>query len=227
MKYSRLAALMTAALCCLSLSGCGKNNKSAASSFDPASVGESGVGEVIVPPTEDEEASLGSYRYSSGGLKLYYSEEEYPTELILALEKLFSTYADRDFDTYTDCLYPSYAESMETFLQKDYQYDLNTSFTKRCDSLEEDMGGKYKLTRIKVEVPDEDYTEDFFNQLDDICGEDYKNKVTDEVDKLYNIRLFIMVQTEGSDTEQLFFKDTENGMGMVVAEKDGKYYAFC
>ena len=223
MRFRRCAAALTAVLCCMSVWSCSSKAETPSS----AVIHEDGAGDVIEPAEDDPEYNLGSYRISAGGVKLYYEEENYPTALLLYLEKLFGTYAARDYDTYRSCIWPGYVEAMEEYLPKEFDYDLATSFNNRCDSLEVDMGGSYKLTRIKAEVPEENFSDAFFTQLAPICGDDFGEKVKGEADNIYCVQLYIMVKNETDTDDQLFFKNTENGMGIVVVEKDGKYYAFC
>ena len=223
MKYRRLAAALTAALCCAGLFGCSSTKADTSSVV----IHEDGAGDLVEPAEDDPEYSLGSYRCSAGGVKLYYDEETYPTSLMLYFEKLFGTYADRDYDTYRSCIWPAYVEAMDEYLPKEFDYDLTTSFEQRCDTLQVEMGGSYRLTRIKADVPEEDFSDEFFSQLSPICGDDFGEKVKEEADNLYCVQLYIMVMNETDTTDQLFFKNTEKGMGIVVAEKDGQYYAFC
>ena len=223
MIYRRLTAALTAAVCCAGLWSCGAKTGTESSSMV---ILEDGAGELVQPAEDDPEYALGAYRCSPSGVKLYFNEEEYPASLLLYLEKLFGTYPARDYDTYLTCIHPTYIESMEEYLPKEFDYDLKTSFTNRCDSLDEQMGGSYSLTRVKADVPEEDFSDDFFEQISHICGEDYGKKIKEDSDNVYCIQLYVMV-TGSAEGEQLFFKNTENGMGIVVVEKDGQYYAFC
>ena len=224
MRYRRLAAALAAAVCCAGLCSCSSVKTEPESSA--IIIHEDGAGDLMQPAEDDPEYNLGAYRCSASGVKLYYNEEEYPTALLLYLEKLFSSYPAKDYDTYLTCIHPTYVEAMEEYLPKEFEYDLKTSFTNRCDSLDEQMGGSYSLTRIKAEIPTEDFRDEFFSQLAPICGDDYGKKIREDSDNVYCIQLYVMV-TGAEESEQLFFKNTENGMGIVVVEKDGQYYAFC
>ena len=161
---------------------------------------ENGVGDIITPAEDDEDADLGSYRESSSGIKLYYNDEDVPTELMLALEKYFTSYSKHDYETYLTCLYPGYKENMEAYLQRDYQYGLDTSFETQCANLENNMGGSYKITRIRAvpvgtidEFTPEEYLDetvdteaeikDFFSTYDSIFEKDYYSEVMSAVDK--------------------------------------------
>ena len=81
---------VTVLLCCL-FTACSDNDKSES---EIPSVAEGEAGEVITPDEDDDEYGLGEYRYSSGGTKLYYDENEYSTELMLTLEKYFKSFEE-------------------------------------------------------------------------------------------------------------------------------------
>lgn len=229
MRYRRIAAALAAAVLCTGLCSCSGTNKDEPSAASEIVVNADGVGDLIEPPEDDPEYNLGTYRYSASGVKLYYEEENYPTDLLLFIEKLFSTYPARDYDTYRSCIHPTYVESMEEYLPKEFDYDLNTSFTNRCDTLNVQMGGSYRITRIRATVPmDGDFSDAFFDQLTPICGEGYGAKIREDSDKVYCVQLDIMVQTDEEGAgEQIFFNNSDKGMGIVIVRKDGQYYAFC
>ena len=110
------------------------------------------VGKDIISPEEGaEDSGLGTYRVSSSGVKLYYDETVFPAELMLTLEKYFTSFPSADYATYSRCVFPSYITEMESFLKNNYNYDLKTSFSKQCSSLADKMKGDYRITRIKLE----------------------------------------------------------------------------
>ena len=47
--------------------------------------------DIIVPDEGAEDSGLGTYRVSSSGIKLYYDETVFPEELMLTLEKYFTS----------------------------------------------------------------------------------------------------------------------------------------
>ena len=182
--------------------------------------------DVIVPEDGAEDVGLGSYRLSSSGIKLYYDETIFPDELVLTLEKYFTSFPPADYPTYIKCVFPSYITEMEKYLKENYQYDLKTSFSKRCASLAEQMSGDYRITRIKLEeapVYDEtkDNLETYFSGAGEIFGKDYYSQVKEESDDIIDACFFIMAE-DSYGKEQLLVADYE----IVFAVKDGKYYTF-
>ena len=95
---------VTLLLCCL-FTACSDNDKSESISSEIPSVAEGEAGELITPDEDSDEYSLGEYRYSSDGTKLYYNESEYSTELILTLEKYFKSFEENNYEIIGDMLY--------------------------------------------------------------------------------------------------------------------------
>lgn len=211
---------VTLLLCCL-FTACSDNDKSESISSEIPSVAEGEAGELITPDEDSDEYSLGEYRYSSDGTKLYYNESEYSTELMLTLEKYFKSFEENNYENYKSCLYPSYIDEMNGYLKENYDYDLETSFKNQRESLSEKMGGDFKVTRIKVEKTESDSVESYFEPLDETFGKDYYDEIKDGVDNLYYIKFYVMAENS-EDTESLLV----GGFEIVFAEKDGKYYTF-
>ena len=206
----------------------GKDDKSSTeetSSSAPVDVPENGVGEIIEPDADSQEADLGSYRYSSSGVKLYYDEAEYPTELVLSLERYFTSFEKKDFEVYKQCVYPKYIDEMNVFLERDFGYDIETSFNTQCDNLSANMGGEFTITRVKAEKPE---TEDidaeikeYFDMLGESFQKDFYKEVTDDVEDIHFMTFYIMARdTDGNESMLV------SGFDIVFVEKDGKYYTF-
>ena len=182
--------------------------------------------DVIVPEEGAIDVGLGSYRVSSSGIKLYYDETVFPEELLLTLEKYFTSFPSADYATYSRCVFPSYITEMEIFLNKNYEYDLKTSFANRCSSLAEQMKGDYRITRIKLEeapVYEEgkDNLETYFSSLDEVFEKDYYSQVKEESDQLIDACFYVMGE-DPYGKEQMLVAESE----IVFAVKDGKYYTF-
>lgn len=247
MKLTRLAA--AAAMCLLACASCGKKDKNVSISVDEnqsgssaENIAEGSVGELITPEEGSAEYDLGSYRKSSSGIKLYY-EEDVPTDLVLALEKYFTCFQERDFDTYKTLLYPDYASRYESYLESEYQYDLENSFELNCNGIRktmvqeitgeydpEDTGysGDFTITRIRVENPElaeeetvEDLTSEFFGYLDEIFDMDYYSYVSEDSDAVDYVTFYIIAEGEDEEEHRII-----SGFDIVFAEKDGKYYTF-
>ncbi|MCR4890362.1 MAG: hypothetical protein K5979_14495 [Ruminococcus sp.] len=173
MRYTKFAAAALAAVCLFSCVSCNKGSKisvdeNAASSS--GKVDEYGVGELVEPAEDSEEYQLGSYRVSSSGVKLYF-DDDVPEKLMVDLEEYFTSIQNSDFEAYKKTVYPDYAERFDEYLQKEYSYDLSTSFEHSHERLAtimknevEEHGdesvdktaitGDFKITRIKAEHPD-------------------------------------------------------------------------
>ncbi|MGN0614945.1 hypothetical protein [Ruminococcus flavefaciens] len=182
--------------------------------------------DIIVPDEGAEDSGLGTYRVSSSGIKLYYDETVFPEELMLTLEKYFTSFPSADYATYSRCVFPSYITEMESFLEKNYNYDLKASFSKQCSTLAEKMKGDYRITRIKLEeapVYEEgkDNIENYFSSLDEVFEKDYLNQVKEESDELIDACFYVMAE-DPYGKEQMLVAEYE----IVFAVKDGKYYTF-
>lgn len=197
---------------------------SAPVSAEPFDLGE--VGELITPEAGSKEADLGNYRISPSGVKLYYEESEYPTELLLTLERYFTAFANADYTEYSRSVFPSYIAEMEDFLRRDFDYDLRTSFAKQCSGLADNMSGDYRITRIKLE-PTEQYTEGednidgYFEAINEAFGRDYYSDVKDSADRLIDACFYVMAENAYGEETMLV-----SGYEIVFAEKDGRYYTF-
>ncbi len=228
MKLSSLIALSAAAVLCFS---CGK--KSETSTSQPSLPAEGEVGELISPTEGSDEYDLGSYHLSHSGIKLYY-DDDIPQELMLALEKYFTTFQNRDFETYKTCIWPEYADRMETYLQKDYEYGLDQSFSIQCDSLSSNMGGSFEITRIRAEHPldtapddlsdlssSEKNVDDFLAHLDTLLGDDFSQSVKDNADSFEYVTFFVIAK-DADGAESMLISEYD----ILFAVKDGVYYTF-
>lgn len=181
-------------------------------------------GELIVPDEDDEDAELGSYHVSADGVKLYYEDGEYPLDMMLTLEKYFTSYASGDYTQYSRCVFPGYIDEMETFLQKDYGYGMKKSFATQCSNLASNVSGDFKVTRIKLEKPEnlaDDAVENFFKSFHEIFGKDYYSEVKQKCDKLHYATFYIIAEaSDGAETSLI------TGFDIVFAEKDGRFYTF-
>lgn len=181
-------------------------------------------GELITPGEKDIDADLGSYHVSADGVKLYYEDGEYPLDMVLTLEKYFTAYADGDYTQYTRCVYPGYIDKMEAFLQKEYKYGMKRSFANQCSNLASNMAGKFKVTRIKLEKPensDDASIKKFFDYISDMCGNDFYNETAGKCDK-FHFATFYAIAEDSDGNEQMLI----SGFDIVFAEKDGRFYAF-
>ena len=228
MTVKKYIALVCSALCLcavsceekINVSEVSSNESSVASSNDSSEVSEINTNEVITPDEDSEEYALGSYKLSSGGIKLYNENDAVSNEIMKALEIYFTSFQTRDFETYKTCLFPDYAENMEAYLQRDYEYGLLESFESQCDNLESMAGGEFTITRIRAVPTGEDNLENFFEVLNQGFGTDYYSKVKENSDSLTDLYFSIMAEANGEET--LLISDFE----IVFAEKDGKYYTF-
>ena len=205
MKKSAIFSLiLSAVLCAGSFAGCGKKKDSSSSDeVKDSSVTETtqsaGTGELIYPDEGTQEYELGAYRISDKGIKLYYEDAEYPKEIVSALENYFLSFQNGDFNEYKNYIFPSYIDTMEKKLQADYGYGLEQSFESQCDSLNENMGGSFEITRIKVEPPleiesEEVGADEFLDNLNEFFGNDYKTSVKADSDNLRYMTFSVMAK---------------------------------
>ncbi|SHM63044.1 hypothetical protein [Ruminococcus flavefaciens] len=184
------------------------------------------LGDVVTPEADSAESNLGTYRVSSNGVKLYFNEEEYASNLLLTLEQYFLSYQNADYTKYTSCVFPSFIDEMGTYLQKDYGYDFKTSFAKQCASLANIMHGDYKITRIRVEKPKQhtegvDNLDSYFKGMDEHFGKAYHEQVKGECNNLIDACFYVMGEDSNGNESVIV-----NGYEIVFAEKDGRYYTF-
>ncbi|MDE6798249.1 MAG: hypothetical protein K2J36_09605 [Ruminococcus sp.] len=207
--------LLILILCCCMLSACGNKIPY---------VAEGELGEIITPDENDRDYSLGEYRYSHDGTKLYFNEDDYPKDLILTFEKYFRSFTENDFETFKSCLYPAYIDNMTDFLEKNYSYGLDKSFENQRESLTEKAGDNFKITRLRIEKTDgdsEEFIKEFFTSFDETFEKDFYTEVKNNTDNLYHITFYVMA--ENSENEEILLL---SGYEIVFAEKDGVYYTF-
>ncbi|MDE5621102.1 MAG: hypothetical protein K2I80_11405 [Ruminococcus sp.] len=214
----KFLAVTAAVLSCCLFTACSDNDKQESISSE---IPEGEAGEVITPDEDDDEYGLGEYRYSSDGTKLYYDENEYSTELILTLEKYFKSFEENNYEDYKFCLYPSYIDEMNSYLNENYEYDLETSFQNQRESLSEKMGGDFKITRIRAEKAESDSVESYFKPLNETFAKDYYNEIKDSAENFHHLKFYVMAE-DSEKTESLLV----SGFEIVFAEKDGSYYTF-
>ncbi|MBR1591602.1 MAG: hypothetical protein IJ666_01120 [Ruminococcus sp.] len=202
---------------CLSAAGCQEKIDVTESSSETS---QTSTDEVITPDEDSEEYSLGSYKVSESGIKIYNENDAVPDDIMKTLETYFTSFQNRDFDTYKTCLFPGYADNMETYLQRDYEYGLQESFESQCDNLESMAGGEFNITRIRAVPTGEENFENFFDVLNEGFGVDYYSEVKEKSDSLNDLYFSIMAEADGEET--LLISDFE----IVFAQKDGKYYTF-
>ena len=184
------------------------------------------LGEPVTPEEGSDESNLGAYRLSSNGVKLYYNREEFSDNLMLTLEQYFLSFAAKDYSKYTSCVFPSYIDEMGAFLEKHYSYDLKTSFAKQCTSLASHMNGDYKITRIRLEKPEQytegvDNLENYFKSLDDVFGKSYYEQVKGESYNIIDACFYVMGEDANGNETMIV-----SGYEIVFAEKEGRFYTF-
>lgn len=234
---NKIKAFALASIMCLGIfSGCGKKDTVTSSvSEAPVLPAEGEVGDVISPDDKSEEYDLGEYRMSHDGIKLYYSDRV-SSDLMLTLEKYFQSLQTHDFEAYKACIFPDYIDSIETFLQENYQYGFEDSFEKQCDNLKALAGGDFKVTRLKVEYPDEAPDEetgetaefdkeqsvtDFLAHLDSLLGGDFSKKVREDADDFEYVTFYVMAENSAGEEMTLISE-----YDILLAVKDGNYYTF-
>ena len=182
--------------------------------------------DLITPEEGAVDYDLGSYRLSSGGIKLYYNADDFPRELMLTFEKYFESFASADYNNYLKCLFPEYIPEMEAALAKNEDHDMKASFVNQCSNLADKMHGDFKITRIKVEKNAEqedgtDSLEEYFKPLSNYFGKDYYSEVKEQCDDIIDACFYVMAENAyGQETMMV------QGFKIAFAVKDGKYYTF-
>ena len=201
-----------------------KDIESAERSDEPLEFTE--LGDEITPAADDKDGDLGSYRESAYGTKLYFNEDEFPSELMQTLEQYFISFSENDYTKYTRCTYPDYLDKMDEYLKKELQYDTKTSFATQCSNLATTTNGKFKISRLKLDTPqqyqeDKDNLEAYFENVKDMLGEDYYEQLKKDTDKIYDGEFYVMAE-DRMGKESLLVSAYE----IVLVEKDGRYYVF-
>lgn len=217
----RILLTLMAACCAVSFASCSDEKKESSSSSSAETSSEtsgvSGEPEFVTDPSEPD---MGEYTINENGVKLYYSPEQVPAEVMAALEAYFSTYAAGDYEAYEKNIYPGYLTEMTEYLEKDFGYGMETSFNNQCETLKANAGGEFKITRIKADPAEEENYEAYFATLDELFETDFYGKVMEDADKLYDLIFYIIAEAEGE--EVLLLQEFE----IVFAEIDGKLYTF-
>lgn len=247
LNIKKIIAVLACAMCLVSCSDTEKIT-SDNSVTQEISINSDGVTDIITPAEDSEEYSLGSYRISESGIKLYYDEEVIPTELMLTLEKYFTSFQNKDFELYKSCIASDYVERYNNYLIENYSsngedYTMQDSFLLQCDNIrnymiQEIVGydipeddthtGDFRITRIKAEETTlaedettEGLTEKFFEYQNNIFDMDYYSYISEQADGFSYFTFYIIAEGEDGEEHRIISE-----MDIVFAEKDGKYYTF-
>lgn len=238
MNTLKMAAFLAAAVCMMNTAGCGRQEESGVTRTATE------IGELITPPEDSEDYSLGSYYEDESGIKLYFGDEDISPETVQALKNYFLAFQNQDFDAYKANLYPDYAERYDAYLQENYSYGLEHTFELQCQYLRDTMlaeiygaydaentenyTGEFTITRLRVENPTlregettEALIKKFFSQPDSNFDMDYHAYVSEQADSFEYVAFFVIANGEDGE-EHLIVSELE----IVFAVKDGKYYAF-
>lgn len=250
LNIKKITALIACMFCLVSCSEAEKTvSESDNSSSQTVAIGENGVSDLITPPEDSEEYGLGSYRVSESGIKLYYEDTDIPAELMLTLERYFTSFQNKDFELYKSCLASDYVERynkylIETYSDDEEEYNLQSSFELQCENIrnymiqdilgtyevpeDDNHTGDFKITRIRAENTEllddettESLTKKFFEYLDDVLDMDYYSYISEEADDLKYFTFYIIAEGEDGEEHRIISE-----MDIVFAEKDGRYYTF-
>lgn len=247
----KFTAVLLSALCLTALNSCDKSEDTSSENAvsQTTEFNENGITDIINPDENSEEYDLGSYRISQSGIKLYYDESEIPTELMLTLEKYFTSFQDNDFELYKSCLASDYIERYNKYLIENYssddkEYSLKDSFELQCKNIRNLMiqqitgefdvsddtehSGDFRITRLKAEPAElsenettEELTKKFFGYLDDVLDMDYYTYISEHSDGFKYFTFFVIAEGEDGEEHRIISE-----MDIVFAEKNGKYYTF-
>lgn len=251
LNIKKITSLIVSAVCLIGFTSCTETDDIASknSVSQTVSMGENGVTDIINPAEDSEEYDLGSYRMSENGVKLYYDDTVIPTELMLTLEKYFTSFQNNDFDLYKTVLANDYTERYNKYLIENYstedeEYNLQNSFELRCQYIRDYMiqeisgtyeipeddthTGDFKITRIKAEETTlfegetlDGLTEKFFQDSNENFEMDYYNYIKEQSDSLKYFTFYIIAEGEDGEEHRIISE-----MDIVFAEKNGRYYTF-
>ncbi|MDE5854406.1 MAG: hypothetical protein K2H19_05015 [Ruminococcus sp.] len=251
LNIKKFNSLIVSAILLGSFISCDDSEKTASenSISNTVSMGENGVTDIITPAEDSKEYDLGSYRISENGIKLYYDDTYIPTELMLTLEKYFTSFQNKDFESYKSVLAADYIERYNKYLIENYstdneEYNLQNSFELRCQyirnyMIQEILGtyeipeddthtGDFKITRIKAEETTlfegetlDGLTEKFFQDNNDNFEMDYYNYIKEQSDSLKYFTFYIIAEGEDGEEHRIISE-----MDIVFAEKNDRYYTF-
>lgn len=171
--------------------------------------------------TDPSEPDLGEYTVSERGIRLYYDAEKMDAKIVDTIERYFIALSERDYETYESFTQADYRDAMNKYLEKEYGYDLKTSFKNQCDNLEKNAGGTFAVTRVKADYNDKEEAKTYIDNLGELFGDSgFYDKIKEKSDAIHDIIFYIMAECDGE--ESLLLSDYE----IVLSEEDGKYYIF-
>lgn len=168
---------------------------------------------------------------------LEYDSSEIDKNLAETIETYFYAIQNVDYDLYVSTLYPDYVENMNSFLEENYSYDLETVVSELNDMLIEDAGAyldtseaydadaSYEITSIELELyeeetsTEEDETEfDPLSQYSSLFGDDFAENINKNADDVIDVYFSIKAICNG-ESEEYLLTDNE-----LIVIKDGNDY---
>lgn len=169
---------------------------------------------------------------------LEYDSSEIDKNLAETIETYFYAIQNVDYDLYVSTLYPDYVENMNSFLEENYSYDLETVVSELNDMLIEDAGAyldtseaydadaSYEITSIELELyeeetsTEEDATEfDPLSQYSSLFGDDFAENINKNADDVIDVYFSIKAICNG-ESEEYLLTDNE----LIVIKEGNDYY---
>lgn len=206
----------------LSLNGCGNASEEKTDSSMSAanSAAES---------AEDSEQPITESNPDDMDYTLTYDSSAVPDDLAKAIARYFYAIDTQNYDLYQEQLYPHYRETMETMLQEQYGYGMETSLEQYHQTLAEYAGTEtYTITGIEMAQAAEVLAEDFEENTDfvaeyldaytQVLGEEFTTTLQDEASAVYDIA--ITMTGEDAEGNALTIMDK---LEILVVEVDGAF----
>ncbi len=186
--------------------------------------------------TDEEESSIvdenaATTTVEGTGIALTYNEDV-PANLAETIVRYFYAIWADDYDTYYDCVNPTYRDAMEEALQENYGYGIDEDFNSFREALTEYAGTEdYTITAIDMGLAQEvladqydsdtDFVGDYLTSYESFFGDGFIDTIEEKTTAIYDIA-FTMYAVDGDGNDITMI----DSMEILVAEEDGAYGIF-
>ncbi len=206
-------ALFLGSLLAFSTVGCGKSTESSSD----AETTDTEVQEV----TESDPEAM--------DYTLDYDSESVPDDLAKTIALYFYAIDTQNYDLYLEQINSLYQTNMETWLQENYGYGMETGFEQYHQTLVDYAGTEeYTITGMSFAMAEEaladdfdegtDFTGEYLDTYSEVFGEDFTTQLEEESTGIYDVAVTMTgVDGDGNDITIL------SGLELLVAETDGSF----
>lgn len=217
-------AVLLAGCMLVSATGCGKKNDSSSSSDASSSVAENSA----EASQEENSQPVTESNLEDMSYQLVYDNSTVPDDMAGTIASYFFAIETQNYELYLEQLNPLYQTSMESMLQEDYGYGLETSLEQfhqtLMDYAETDS---FHITALNMAQANEvladnydsntDFVSEYMDAYTQVFGEDFTTQLQSEATAIHDIAVTISGE---SDSGEAFSIDD---MEMLVVEIDGKF----